>query len=252
MSKVKSEAMSRQFSDAKKMTIRQTRKGWCQEILGCQAMTEFKWFNTTNELAIAHFATSTEHSPCMSRFCCKGCQRFQMEVKEEGTGDVIFDIERPWKCAGGPCKCCCFQELKFTSQGQELGKFKERCYCCLPQSVIKGADGEELYLLHPPSCCGGCCMDCCADTSTSNCCMQCLGCTIPFHIFKAGDEHGSNAKPAGKVTKKMKSLATELFTDANAFDVEFPENATTAEKAMIAGSTILINEMFFEDDGGLE
>jgi len=76
--------------------------------------------------------------------------------------------------------------------------------------------------------------------------MKCCGCTVPFHVYKVGREHGKDAVPDGKIVKKMKSLATELFTDANAFDVEFPQDATTEEKAMIAGSAVLINEMFFE------
>ncbi len=46
--------------------------------------------------------------------------------------------------------------------------------------------------------------------------------------------------------KVPKSLAVELFTDANAFNVHFPEGASVEQKAMIAGSAILINANFFE------
>ena len=48
--------------------------------------------------------------------------------------------------------------------------------------------------------------------------------------------------------KVPKSLAVELFTDAEAFDVEFPEDATSVQKAMIAGSAVLINANFFESE----
>ena len=35
-------------------------------------------------------------------------------------------------------------------------------------------------------------------------------------------------------------------TKQDAFDVEFPDNATTDQKAILVGSTILINAVFFE------
>jgi hypothetical protein len=37
-----------------------------------------------------------------------------------------------------------------------------------------------------------------------------------------------------------------MFTDAEAFDVTFPDDATTEQKALIAGSSVWINANFFE------
>jgi hypothetical protein len=37
-----------------------------------------------------------------------------------------------------------------------------------------------------------------------------------------------------------------MFTDSEAFDVSFPEDATTEQKALIAGSSVWINANFFE------
>lgn len=251
MKNVQSQAMNRHFYDANSMTIRQTRKGWFQEWLGCEAKTEFKWFHTSDGTQ-KHFATSLEDSPFCCRLWCKGCQKFDMVAKDIETDEEILTMNRPWKCPSGACKCCCYQELKFQANGQELGRLQEQCYCCLPQSIIQDAHGNDLYLIHPPSCCGGCCMDCCAKTESGNCCMKCCGCTIPFHVFKIGKEHGKNSIPDGRIVKKIKSLTTEIFTDANAFDIDFPQDSTTEEKAMIAGSAVLINEMFFEDDNWSE
>jgi hypothetical protein len=69
------------------MSVRQTRRGWFQECLGCEAADEFKWFDLTdgrNE----QFATSLEESDCCPRMCCGGCHEFTMVAKEEGTGEV--------------------------------------------------------------------------------------------------------------------------------------------------------------------
>jgi hypothetical protein len=39
----------------------------------------------------------------------------------------------------------------------------------------------------------------------------------------------------------------ELFTDADAFDVHFPEAATVDQKAMLVGTAIFLNAVFFEE-----
>jgi len=48
------------------LSVRQTRKGWFQEILGCEAKTEFKFFNS-DKTQIAH---SLEDTDCFCRMCC--------------------------------------------------------------------------------------------------------------------------------------------------------------------------------------
>lgn len=45
------------------LDVRQTRRGWCQEILGCEARTEFNYFNK-EQTKIAH---SIEEASC----CCR-------------------------------------------------------------------------------------------------------------------------------------------------------------------------------------
>lgn len=52
----------------------------------------------------------------------------------------------------------------------------------------------------------------------------------------------------GQILKKPKSLAVEVFTDSDAFDVTFPEGATVDQKAILVGSTIMMNAVFFETD----
>lgn len=48
-----------------------------------------------------------------------------------------------------------------------------------------------------------------------------------------------------------KSLGTELFTDADAFDVTFPDGANSTQKALLAGTSVFLNALYFEEtDGG--
>ena len=90
----------------------------------------------------------------------------------------------------------------------------------------------------------GLCVNIC--TEGNPCCGKGC-CKVPFHIFPADQENTDNGAPyAGKVVKVPKSFAAEMFTDSEAFDITFPDDATNVQKALIAGSAILINANFFE------
>lgn len=43
-----------------------------------------------------------------------------------------------------------------------------------------------------------------------------------------------------------KSLKTEMFTDADAFEVTFPTEATVSQRACLVGTAIFLNAVFFE------
>lgn len=233
------------FGPSQAMSVRQTRRGWFQECLGCEAADEFKWFDLTdgrNE----QFATSLEESDCCPRMCCGGCHEFTMVAKEEGTGEEILTMHRPWACNAGPCKCCCYQKMQYSHAGEPLGEMEELCYCCVPRMRINDAKGEPIYKVHSPTCCLGMCVDICAEGNP--CCGKGC-CKVPFYIYPASQEDTDNGAPyVGKVVKVPKSLAVEMFTDAEAFDVTFPNDATNVQKAMIAGSAVLINANFFEEE----
>lgn len=48
------------------LDIRQTRRGRCQEILGCEARTEFNYFTPDKK----QIASSLEDTDCFCRMCC--------------------------------------------------------------------------------------------------------------------------------------------------------------------------------------
>ena len=53
------------------------------------------------------------------------------------------------------------------------------------------------------------------------------------------------------IMKKPKSAMTEIFTDANAFTIDFPKEATADQKGILIGTSIFVNSLFFEgsDEG---
>ena len=118
-----SQALKSHMDGCEKMDIRQTRKGCFQELLGCEARTESKYF--IGDSQIGH---SLEDAECFCRICCAPIHPFQMVVKELNTDAELVTVDRPVRCALGNCKCCCYQEATFSSGGSELGSVHEKCW----------------------------------------------------------------------------------------------------------------------------
>jgi len=74
---------------------------------------------------------------------------------------------------------------------------------------------------------------------------------VSFRLFPIDQKNtGGDAEYIGVILKKPKSAMVEIFTDAEAFDVTFPDDATNDEKAIMAGTAVFINANFFEGDSG--
>mmetsp|Transcript_1576 Transcript_1576/g.2367 ORF Transcript_1576/g.2367 Transcript_1576/m.2367 type:complete len:251 (+) Transcript_1576:47-799(+) len=234
-------ALKSHMSGCSKMEIRQTRRGWCQELLGCEAKTEFKHFIGSNQ--VFH---SIEDGDCCCRIFCTPIHPYTMAVKELNTEAEVVTVERPCRCALGGCKCCCYQEASFSSGQQNLGRIEETCWFCVPSFKIYDHQDNQIYLVHQPTCLGGCCVNCCAE---GNPCTRKGCCKVSFRIYDpdAGNTNG-DAPYKGMILKKPKSFGTEVFTDANAFEVDFPNDASADEKGVLIGTAIFINSIFFEGE----
>jgi uncharacterized protein YxjI len=62
-----------------------------------------------------------------------------------------------------------------------------------------------------------------------------------FKIMKDGKE-------LGKISKKWSGIGKEMFTDADTFNVQFPNDASDEEKKIFVGATFLIDLMYFENN----
>lgn len=232
-----SDAFKEAVEGVEEMEIRQTRRGWCQELMGCEAKNEFKYYIDGEK--VFH---SLEDTDCFCRMCCNPIHPYKTEVKHHETGEEMVTIDRPCACAHGPCKCCCYQNASFSSGGSEIGTITETCFYCIPTFDMHDENGTHLYVIRPPTCCGGLCVNCCAEGNP--CGKGC--CRFSFRFYEPGESTGGDADYKGTILVKPKSLATELFTDANAFDLKFPDGASAAVKGMFIGTTIFFNSIFFE------
>jgi hypothetical protein len=107
---------------------------------------------------------------------------------KDATGELLFELARPFRCPMGQCKCCCYQEITAAAaDGAALGSVAETMYCCpVPSFMIMDAAGEKKFEISPPVCCGGCCVDVCAE--------GCCNCKIPFYLYPPGKRQEAGAK----------------------------------------------------------
>jgi hypothetical protein len=186
-----------------------------------------------------HIMYALEDSTCLNRFLCGPCRPFEMNLSEgaEAGGAPIAKYSRPLRCATGPGKCCCYQEMAmFDVSGVPAGSTVETCYCCVPQFNVIKPNGTVEYKLSQPTCCGGMFVNLCAEGFCN--------CRIPFYIFNA--DSPTSGKPAGKVVKVWSGFASEAFTTADNFELEFPGDAQNDSKARLIGALFLLNQLFFE------
>lgn len=156
----------------------------------------------------------------------------------------MITIKRPFCCPFAACKCCLYQSASISSDGKKLGYVKEDFWCCVPSMHAYSPKGKEMYKIKPPTCCGGCCVNCCAE-GCNPCGHGC--CMASFRIYPADQIRTNGGAPyVGSILKKPKSIMTEVFTDADAFDITFPEDASVQRKGMLLGIAIFLNANFFE------
>lgn len=71
-----SAALKKAVKKADSISLRQTRKGWCQECMGCQAKTEFRMFRDGDEIGHA-----VEEASFCCRCFCAPIHPFKMSIK---------------------------------------------------------------------------------------------------------------------------------------------------------------------------
>jgi len=247
--------MMRSLEPLESIIVVQTRRGWFQEMMGCEAKTEFRYYGGTQEGQRVsatkgnEIFNSLEESGCCLRTFCAPNHKFRMPItthmEGEGVaGTEILSIDRPCKMPPGVCKCCCYQKVDVHSGGIYLGRVEEQYSCCVPKYMAYDKTGTAVYKMHQPTCVAGMCVDICAEGNP--CGRGC--CKVPFHLFpaNASQTDGRDASPSGKILKEKRSNLDELFTDSQIFKITFPEKADAEEKGLLLGATVLINANFFE------
>ena len=265
-----SQEMRRTFA-APALTVQQSMRGCFQECFGCEAQTEYRVYSGHVEQGqpraqgIPPVGHLLEESSCLARACCGASRGFQMNfTAPDAEGKKILVFKKGWSlpiCCVVPagengsisCPCCCCLPSLETYQidgagdsGSLIGSTEYVCdqNLCVPKFVVKDHNGAPSYLVRPETCCGGCCLV-----------MRCGGkgsrlMYIPFLVrdpASGAPLPGAVAGgPPAQIEKVWAGLKKECCSDADNFQVMFPANAGTHEKANLLGATVLLDFSFFE------
>mmetsp|Transcript_6732 Transcript_6732/g.12457 ORF Transcript_6732/g.12457 Transcript_6732/m.12457 type:complete len:242 (-) Transcript_6732:109-834(-) len=230
------EVLMSKLQNCEKIEVRQGRRGWLQECLCCVTKSDFKYFDGEKQIA-----RSKEEFSFLCRCCFAPDHAFDMTIKEPESDTELLEINRPFRICPSACKCCCKQEATIFSGEDDLGEIRETWWWCVPQFKVYDHNDEELYTIHPPTCCDGTCVDC---FSEGNPCPHGC-CIIPCDIYAAHDT--SETERIGRMAKIPKETFCDTYNETNYYEVEFPKGATPTQKGLLLGSSILINAAYFEN-----
>jgi uncharacterized protein YxjI len=195
--------------------LAQTRELFIQQQV--EKLEAFTGFETRNRYTVADAAGSvlfhaeeegSEAAEVLTRVFLKSARPFTLQL-ETLHGEPVLRLQRPFRFY--------FHELDiYNGQGALLGSVRKR-FSALSRRyvVIDHTEGERYELLGP------------------------LLRPWTFRILRNGQE-------CGAIKKKWSGLTKEMFTDADAFGVELPEEAGLLAKSVLLGAVFLIDFVHFE------
>ena len=213
---------------------------------GCETKNRYHVFCNVGGIEKLLFKCKEESSCCERNCCASDLRPFSMKVKHiksllalqerEFNQNIFAEFNRPFKCT-----CCCCNRPVMTgvlkSTNVQVGRVIQPCNCCDPLFNVYDKNNMIKYRVT---------IDCC---SCGFCCRRGCGMfmSVEFKIHAASDKN-LTGKPVGIIKKKVKGLQ-ELFTDADTYEITFPQDATPEDKFMLIGAVLLIDYRFFEDNG---
>ena len=208
-----------------------------EAVTGCATQNRYHVFLET-PYGIKYAFRCNERSDTCARCCCSASARpLKIEMRhvisfqqyDSDLAKIFINIDKPFQCA---CCCLCrpFMDIRLVDNGQRLGHIKEPCTCCDIETEVYDANGQLRYDIHGDCCQMGLCCGGCVEKLSN----------IYFDIRQNGSIVGS--------IKKLSSNIGEFFTKADSFQINFPANATPADKFLLIIAGLMIDYQNFEKD----
>nr|XP_020670886.1 phospholipid scramblase 1-like isoform X1 [Pogona vitticeps] len=156
---------------------------------------------------------------------CHGSLRGFVIKLFDSTNQPVMQLSRECRCDICCCPCiCCLQELEVQAPlGTVIGYVKQKWHPCLPKFDLQNETRESLLKMKGP------CVPC-----------QCYR-DVHFEV-KPLDETAT----IGIVTKQWTGMAREAIGSASLFGIQFPLDLDVKMKALVLGTCILLDFMFFD------
>jgi uncharacterized protein YxjI len=151
---------------------------------------------------------AAEESSFFARMFFKTGRPFTMHVLSK-QGEPVLKLLRPWRF-------WLSEMTVFAADGQILGTIKQHFRIFSREFSVFDNSGFKIFgiygsLLHPWT----------------------------FRVLK-------NSQEVGKILKKWSGLGKEMFTDADNFNISFPDQANPGQKSVLMGALFLIDMLYFE------
>ena len=208
-----------------------------EAVTGCATQNRYHVFLQT-PYGVKYAFKCNERSDTCARCCCSANARpLKIEMRhvisfqqyDSDLAKIFINIDKPFQCA-----CCCFcrpfMDVHLVDNNQRLGHIREPCTCCDVETEVYDASGHLRYQIHGDCCQVGLCCGGCVEKLSN----------IHFEIMQNGSIVGS--------IKKLSANIGEFFTKADSFQINFPANATPADKFLLIIAGLMIDYQNFEKD----
>ena len=212
-------------------------------ITGCETANRYHVFGIDNNNAYKYLFKCNERSGFCQRNCCPSNMReFNMDIYQPSTVALPTNVSsfakafKPFRC---PCFCLNRPEIN-VSVGAEniyIGKIKHLFSCCDPEFEIYNSQGLKYYVR------ADCCQ--CGLLCSNNICGKLS--TAQFDIYQAGA-----GNIIANITKMTAQNYAEAVTDADSYQVGFPQGATAEDKLLLIALGLMIDYQYFETDSSDE
>jgi len=195
-----------------------------------------------NEYTVYDFHTGEqlmdvyEDSGVLCRSCCHPHHRLSLRYVDVRSGvapsTTAMRSVHPFKCA-----CCavfniCRPEIYLElPDGSRFQQARTPCLsgCLHPELEILNRDGTVNGTLSGPGCCLGGLVEVCLDSE--------------FNFWQGMSKTGKIVKTQ---PQNLHGRLLQVAGDADTYTIEFPLNATTAQKAGLLASSLLVDYLYFE------
>jgi hypothetical protein len=206
---------------------------------GCETPNIYHVFGSSTSGFHFLFKCKEKSGWCM-RHCCTSTRRgFDMDMSYIASGNpmdpIATDYAIAYKSCNLACCCLCRPELIVTlKEGEQpIGRVKYVCTLCNPTFYAYDKNDNLRYIVSA-SCCQ------CSLMCSNNFCGKFSEC-----LFEIYGPDGDGA--IGKILKQSAS-PSEMITDADSYEVNFPNNASWEDKLLLTALGLLIDYQYFEID----
>ncbi len=224
--------------------------------LGCCCVEQRNTYYVVHPESFQMVLEIKEDSDPFQRCCCKPGHAVDLEVTDLRTGQRAMTAKKPCKCLGC-CACCDICRAEMIAYGPDGEVFSQSKVPLMggwgftPTIEVMDRDAEVHSVIKGPTFFTGGCIESCKnfqfrmETKEGK---ETKGHIVKLRPGKMEEIRASKqmGRDVAQIGAQMGAQITQMFTDADTFEVNFPEGLTNELKMGLIADAILIDYMFYE------